>query len=127
MFTSMPKIQFIIHFFPKTLYFKESYNLIGQQQLENQNFGRYEIGVETSKTILVLILDNFQEELKRKFFKRSEKPYFGCYFGPFSPKFGKMNFPLKKGLCQFFKYFNYLPSCKKSEKTNDPFLIQLPN
>ena len=26
-----------------------------------------------------------------------------------------------------YKYFNHLPSCEKSEKTNDPFLRKMPN
>ena len=34
----------------------------------------------------------------------------------FAQIWSKMNFRRKKG----FKYSNYLPSCQKSEKTNEP-------
>ena len=44
--------------------------------------------------------------------------------GPFCPNVGKNEFSWKKGLCQFFKYSNYLPSFKKLEKTNDPVLTK---
>ena len=37
-----------------------------------------------------------------------------------------MNFPGKKAL-SVFKYSNYLTLCKKSEKTNDPFLRKMPD
>ena len=37
-----------------------------------------------------------------------------------------MNFPEKKPL-SVFKYSNYLPSCQKSQKTNEPFLRKIPN
>ena len=56
-----------------------------------------------------------------KFFKKSKKPYFGAILGPFCPNFGKNEFSCKRAL-SIFKYFNYLPLCKKSEKTKEPFL-----
>ena len=37
-----------------------------------------------------------------------------------------MNFAQKMALA-VFKYSNYLPRCKKSVKTNNPFLIKMPN
>ena len=52
-------------------------------------------------TILVLILDYFQEEPKTKFFKKSKKTYFGAILGLFSLNLGKNEFCWKKGLCQF--------------------------
>ena len=56
---------------------KESCNLNGQQhfgsQLENQNFVRYGIGAEISITILVFILDYFQEKLTKFFKKKKNK------------------------------------------------------
>ena len=56
-----------------------------------------------------------------KFFKKSKKTYFRAILGPFFfSDLGKNEFSLKKGLCQFFKYSNYLLACKKSEKTNEP-------
>ena len=38
-----------------------------------------------------------------------------------------MNFPGKKHAVSGFKYSNYLPSCKKSEKTNASFLRKMPD
>ena len=58
-------------------------------QLENQNFTRYGIGSELSITILVFILDYFQEKLVTKFLKKSKKRYFVGHFGPFLHKFGQ--------------------------------------
>ena len=73
MFIWMPKINFTIQFFFETLHIKESCHLIGQHhfgpQLENQSFARYEIDDEISITILVFILDYFQEKIMTKFFK----------------------------------------------------------
>ena len=68
---------------------KESCDLNGQQhfgpQLENQNFVRYGIGAEISITILVFILDYFQEKLMIKFFQKSpRKPILGPFWALFS-------------------------------------------
>ena len=38
-----------------------------------------------------------------------------------------MNFVGKKKALSLFKYSNYLTSCKKSEKNNDPFLRKMLN
>ena len=38
-----------------------------------------------------------------------------------------MNFPGKKRALSDFKYSSYLPSGKKSEKNNDPFLRKMSN
>ena len=46
--------------------------------------------------------------------------------GSFCPNVGKNEFSWKKELWQFFKYSNYLPSCKKLEKTNDLVLTKMP-
>ena len=46
---------------------------------------------------------------------------------PFCQNLGKNEFFWKKGLWSVFKYSNYLPPCKKSGKTNDPFLRKMPN
>ena len=65
-----------------------------------------------------------------KFFKKSQKPYFGPIMGPFGPimpKFGpKMNFPRKRALT-VFQYSNYLSLCQKSEKPKESFLRKLLN
>ena len=34
---------------------------------------------------------------------------------------------MEKRAVSVFKYFNYLPSCQKSEKANEPFLRKMPN
>ena len=92
----MPKINFIIHFFLEILHFKESCNLIGWQ-----HFWPIWIGGEISTTIIVSILDYFQEKLLTKCFKESQKPYSGAFLGPCDPNLGKNEFSWKKGLCQF--------------------------
>ena len=45
-----------------------------------------------------------------KFFKKSQKPYFG---------------PGLRRTLSLFQYLNYLPLCQKSEKPNEPFLRKL--
>ena len=67
-----------------------------------------------SITILVLILDYFQEKLMTKFFKKSEKPYFGVIWGLFCPNLGKNEFSGKKGT--FYHFSNYIPWRKICEK-----------
>ena len=71
---------------------------------QNQNFARYGIGGEISITLLVFILDYFQDKLMAKFFKQSKKK---TILGQF--------WALEKGL----KYSNYLPLCQKSQKNNE--------
>ena len=65
MFICMQKTNFIIHFFRKILQLRESYRLIGWQHfgsyLETENFVRY--GDEIPITMLVFIIDYFQEKL----------------------------------------------------------------
>ena len=74
-FLCMPKTNFMIHFILEIFYFKESCSLIGQQHfgpwLDNQDFGRYVISGEMSVTIIVFILDYFQEKLMTKISKNS--------------------------------------------------------
>ena len=57
---------------------------------------------------------------------QKKKQHFEAILGAFCPNLGKNEFFWKKSLL-VFEYFNYLPSCKKSEKTNDPFLRKTPN
>ena len=94
----MPKIKFTINFFLEVLYFKEPCNFIGLQNLgpylETNSFARYGTGVEISITILVFILDYFQEKIVTKYFKKSKKSYFGAIWA-------KMNFPGKKCFVSF--------------------------
>ena len=49
------------------------------------------------------------------------------HFGPFFPEFWQKWIFLGKRVLSVFKYSNYLPSCKKSEKTIEPFLRKMPN
>ena len=60
------------------------------------------------------------------FFKKSKNPLWGL-FGPFIPKFGQKWIFLETRALSVFQYSNYLPLCKKSEHTNDPFLRKMPN
>ena len=85
MFLCMQKINFIIHFFLTMLYLKESCNLIGQQHfglkidLRPKNYARY-VG-EVSITIIVFVIDYFQEKLTwQNFSKNPKKPYFCQFF-----------------------------------------------
>ena len=76
---------------------------------------------------LVFTLDYYQEKLSTKFFKKSKKTLFWgdvAILAFFAQIWAKMNFPRKNPL-SVFKYSNYLPSCKKSEKTNVPFLRKM--
>ena len=85
MFLCMQKINFIIHFFLTMLYLKESCNLIGQQHfglkidLRPKNYARYVR--EVSITIIVFVIDYFQEKLTwQNFSKNPKKPYFCQFF-----------------------------------------------
>ena len=60
-----------------------------------------------------------------KFFKRSQKPYFGATLILFHPNLGKKHFPGKRTQ-SVFKYSNNLFLWKKSEKTNQPILRKMP-
>ena len=53
-----------------------------------------------------------------KFFKKSKKLYSWVISGNFCPYLGKNEFSWKKRALTVFKHSNYLPWCKKSEKTN---------
>ena len=105
-------------------------NLIGWQHfipsLETHNFSRFGISGKISITI------NFQFRLfprknNERTFQRIQKNIFCSYFGPFLPKFGEERIFLEKRALLVFKYFKYLPSSQRSEKTNQPFLIKMPN
>ena len=64
-------------------------------------------------TILVPILDYFQEQLKAKFLKNPER----TYLGPFYPNLGKNEFSWKKELCQFLD-IPIIYHCAKNQKKN---------
>ena len=69
----------------------------------------------------------FPGKLITKFFKKSKKKTICGPFWAFSSKSGRQRSFLEKRTLSVFKYSNYLPSCKKSEKTNDPFLRKMLN
>ena len=50
-----------------------------------------------------------------KFFKKSQKPYFGPILGPFAQIWVKNEFSWKKGLCQFFN-IRITYHCAKNQK-----------
>ena len=57
---------------------------------------------------------------------QNQKTLFWSHFGPSLPKFvQKLIFLGKRAVC--FTYPNYLPSSKKSEETNEPFLRKVLN
>ena len=81
-----------------------------------------------SITILVFILDRFQEKLMTNFFKKSKKNLFWGHLEPILPKFGqKKLFREKKGFCRFLSVpiLNHFAETQK--KTNHPFLRKMPN
>ena len=101
-FICMSKINFVIHFFLETLYFKESCNLIIRQhfgpKLKNQHFPRvwhcwWKINNNN------FVLDYFQEKLITNFFKKIKQTLFSGHFAQIC---AKMDFAGKKGLCQYF-------------------------
>ena len=124
----MPKMKFITDFFSEILHFQESCNLIGWQHfdplLEKQNFARYGIGGDISTTKLFSILDWLQEKLMTTFFKKSKKPFLQPFW-TLLPIGQKWIFLEKRALSVFI-YSNYQPSCQKTEKHNEPFLIKTP-
>ena len=105
MFTYMPKVHFITHFFLEILHIKKPYKLTGWLQfdlyLKTQNFAG--IGGDISIKILVFILDYFKKKLRTKLFKKSRKTYFGAIFQEKRP-------------LSFLKYSNCLRSCKNLKK-----------
>ena len=118
MFICMQKINFIIHFFLTILHFKEFCNLIGRQhfgpQLETQNYARY-VG-EISITILVFIIDYFQEKLTWQSFSKNPKHHIlGPFWVLFAQIWTKNKFSWKKGLCQFFN-IRIIYHCAKNQK-----------
>ena len=62
-----------------------------------------------------------------KFFKKPSKKHFLVIWGKFCPNFGKNEFSWKKGLCQFLNIPITYHGAKKSEKTDNPFLIKIPD
>ena len=66
-------------------------------------------------TILVFILDYFQEKLMTKIFRKSKTLFWG-HFGSFMPKFGQNEFSCKNGL-SVLKCSNYLPLYQQSQNS----------
>ena len=126
MFTCMPKINFTIHFFLEILHFLKDPVIWLANNILTHN----------SRTTIYQIWDwwwninsnisfhfrLFPEKTKDKIFLKNQKTLIWNHFGLFLPKFGQKSISLEKRTLSVFKYSNYLPSCKKSEKTNDPFL-----
>ena len=69
-----------------------------------------------SITVLVFILEYFEEKIMTTFFKKKFLVYFGTILVFFVQICTKINFPGGKGFVSVFKYSNYLPLCQKSEK-----------
>ena len=58
---------------------------------------------EISITIVIFILDYFQEKLVTTFFRKSKKSYFTAILCSFCPNLGQMEFSWIKGLCLFIQ------------------------
>ena len=94
---------------------------------KNQNFAGYRTG-SAIPIILVFILHFFPRETNDKIFKKIQKSHnFGPFWAKSFPKFGQNWIFLEKRALSVFKYSNYLPPCKKLEKTNEPFLRKILN
>ena len=94
---------------------------------ENQNFAKYEIGIEISATILLaFILHYFKEKLMKNLSKNKNKKYFGANLGPFYWNLVKMNFHGKEGSANI-KIFPLFTIMSKIRKTNELFLRKMLN
>ena len=65
----------------------------------------------------------FSGKTNDKIFQKIQKILFWSHFAQI---WAKLKF-LEKRTLSVFKESNYLPLLKKSEKTNDPFLREMPN
>ena len=103
-FTCMPKIYFIIHFFLEILHSKESCNWLKAFWLITQEPEFCQISYWWWYTNNSMS-SHFRLFLRKmiKFFKKSKNPYFGAILNPFYPNLGKNEFSWKNGLCQFLK------------------------
>ena len=123
-FICVPKINFTIHFL--ILHFKESFSILAHNS--TTRICQIWAGSEISVTILIFILDYFQEKTNDKIFQENpqkHKKVLG-HFGLFLPIWAKMNFPGKKRALSVFKYSSCLLLCKKSGITNEPLLRKMP-
>ena len=73
--------------------------------------------VKSQITILVFILDYFQENYDKIFLKIQKNLFWG-YLVPYCANFAEIHFPGKKGALSVFKYFNYLLKIKQKIKKN---------
>ena len=115
------KINLIIHFFLKILQCKESCNFTGRQlfgpKLEIQNFARYGGGIST--TILVFILDYFQEKLTWQNFSKNPKiTILAPFWALFAQILTKNGFSWKKELYQFLNILIIYHCVKNQKKTH---------
>ena len=119
MFICIPKITSITFFFLEILHFKETCNLIVQPHFdlwfEKHNFASYGNSVEISITILLFTLYHFKEKLMIQFLKKLKNLIWG-HFKHFLPKFWQKWVFWEKWALSVFKYYDYLPSCKKKRK-----------
>ena len=119
----IPKVKFIIHFFLEILHFKEPCNwnsaifkpwILPDWWWNINNNISFHLRLFLEKTD-----DNIFEKIQ-------ETLFWGLFMVVFS-KFEQKWFFLEKKALTVFTYSNYLPSCKKSEKTNEPSLRKMPN
>ena len=79
------------------------------------NFAMYGIGGEILKTILVSILEFFQEKLMTKFLKNPKRPILRPFWTLFNQIWAKMSFPGIKGSVSFyiFQLSTIVPKIRK--------------
>ena len=119
MFICMPNTNFIIYFFLEILH---SSIWLGFWLTWESEFCQIWDWWWNVKTITISFhFRLIPEKTKAKIFWKLQNTLFWAHFCPFCPTWVKINFPGKKAL-SVFKYSHYLLSCKKLEKTNDPFI-----
>ena len=94
---------------------------------KNQNSARYGIGSAIPITILIFILHFLPRETNDNIFKKIHKNHNLGRFWALFPKFRQKWIFLEKRALPVLRYSNYLPPCKKLEKSNEPFLRKVLN
>ena len=108
MFISMQKVN-IINFFLRYYILKNLVIALVLSILAHNSklvFCQIWVGGETSITILVFILDYFQEKIMTKFYRKSTKTDVEGILGPFFRNLGKNEFSWKKEVSFSIKWQN---------------------
>ena len=115
MLICIPKINFITHFFLKILHFKESFSILAHKW--RTRICQIWAGSEISITILVFILDYFQEKTNDKIFQKNpQKPILGPFWVLFLTNLGKNEFSWIERALSVFKYSSVYCHAKNQEE-----------